>query len=235
MNPEKIGEFIKKIRKENNLTQGDLANKYGVTYQAVSKWERGLNLPDILLIKQMSDDFGISIDDILDGEVKKPKSDTKSNVKVIILIILLLGILATMIFVIVKHNEEHSYKFKTLETTCENFKVTGSIAYDKNKSSIYISNISYCGEPDDQKYSLIESSLYLVKGKEERLISASKKRNITLDNYLMNIKYNVEDSNINCDILDKYELVIKIDTYLNDNKSINYKIPIVLADNCPVE
>ncbi|MDY5992528.1 MAG: helix-turn-helix transcriptional regulator, partial [Bacilli bacterium] len=36
MEQEKIGKFIKKLRKENNLTQKDLADKYGVTYQAVS-------------------------------------------------------------------------------------------------------------------------------------------------------------------------------------------------------
>ena len=42
MNQEKFGEFIKKIRKENHFTQKDLANRLGVTYQAVSKWENGL-------------------------------------------------------------------------------------------------------------------------------------------------------------------------------------------------
>jgi transcriptional regulator with XRE-family HTH domain len=51
MNPEKIGQFIKEIRVKNNLTQKDLADKYNVTYQAVSKWENGKNLPDILLIR----------------------------------------------------------------------------------------------------------------------------------------------------------------------------------------
>ena len=38
MDQEKIGNLIKKIRKENHLTQAELANKLGVTYQAVSKW-----------------------------------------------------------------------------------------------------------------------------------------------------------------------------------------------------
>ena len=49
----KIGEFIKKLRTENHLTQKEFADKYGVTYQAVSKWENGKNLPDMSLIKQM--------------------------------------------------------------------------------------------------------------------------------------------------------------------------------------
>ena len=78
MNPEKIGQFIKKIRKDNNLTQQDLADKYGVTYQAVSKWERGINLPEVSLIRQISKDFNISVDDILDGEIS-PKSEKSKN------------------------------------------------------------------------------------------------------------------------------------------------------------
>ena len=65
MNPEKVGKFIKELRKKNNLTQKDLADKYGVTYQAVSKWENGINLPEISLIRQMSKDFNISVENIL--------------------------------------------------------------------------------------------------------------------------------------------------------------------------
>ena len=65
MDQEKFGNFIKTIRKNNNLTQKEFADKYGVTYQAVSKWERGLNMPDTALIKQMSKDFNISIEELL--------------------------------------------------------------------------------------------------------------------------------------------------------------------------
>ena len=63
LNPEKVGKFIKKLRKDNNLTQQKLADKYGVTYQAVSKWENGINLPDVTLIRQMIKDFNITIEE----------------------------------------------------------------------------------------------------------------------------------------------------------------------------
>ena len=65
MNQEKIGKLIKEIRKQNNLTQKEFADKYGVTYQAVSKWETGKNIPDISLIKEISRDFNINIEDII--------------------------------------------------------------------------------------------------------------------------------------------------------------------------
>ena len=60
MDQEKIGKFIKELRKNNNLTQADLALKYGVTYQAVSKWENGKNIPDISIIKQMSKEISVN-------------------------------------------------------------------------------------------------------------------------------------------------------------------------------
>ena len=75
MDQEKIGKFIKEIRKKNNLTQAELAEKYNVTYQAVSKWENGKNMPDISLIKQMSKDFNISLEEFYDGEYKNIKKN----------------------------------------------------------------------------------------------------------------------------------------------------------------
>ena len=67
MNQEKVAEFIKKIRKENHLTQAEFALKYGVTYQAVSKWENGKNIPDISILKQMCEDFQVDLNDLLEG------------------------------------------------------------------------------------------------------------------------------------------------------------------------
>ena len=68
MDAIKVGNFIKELRKKNNLTQSALAKKYGVTYQAVSKWERGINIPDISLLREMSKDFNISMEELLEGD-----------------------------------------------------------------------------------------------------------------------------------------------------------------------
>ena len=74
MNQEEFGKIIKKIRKDNNLTQQQLANKYNVTYQAVSKWENGKNMPDTVIIKQIASDFNIDLNDLLDGKINRKKS-----------------------------------------------------------------------------------------------------------------------------------------------------------------
>ena len=101
LNPEKVGKFIKKLRKDNNLTQQKLADKYGVTYQAVSKWENGINLPDVTLIRQMSKDFNISIEDILDGNLITKKKNRNKNILIgsILLIVIIALIIGTIIIV----------------------------------------------------------------------------------------------------------------------------------------
>ena len=95
MNQDKIGKFIKKIRLENNLTQKQLADTLGVTYQAVSKWENGKNIPDIELLKEISERFNINIDEILNGE-KRPKK--KNNYLYLFLIPVVLIIIVLFIF-----------------------------------------------------------------------------------------------------------------------------------------
>ena len=82
MDQEKIGKFIKKLRKDNNLTQDELAKKLGVTYQAVSKWENGKSIPDIAILKTISELFNVNIDELLEGNVKNKK---KINKKIFII------------------------------------------------------------------------------------------------------------------------------------------------------
>lgn len=69
-----IGEKIKELRKEQNMTQAQLAEKLGVTYQAVSKWENGTASPDISIIPDITRAFSVSADvlfDLVNPEVKK--------------------------------------------------------------------------------------------------------------------------------------------------------------------
>ena len=78
MDAVQIGNFIKNLRKKNNLTQKQFADKLGVTYQAVSKWETGKSIPDIILLKEISKIFSVNINELLEGEKKEecPKTIT---------------------------------------------------------------------------------------------------------------------------------------------------------------
>ena len=86
MNQEKIGKFIAKQRKLKELTQEELAEKLGITKNAVSKWERGLCLMDMSLLKPLSEILEVSINEILAGEKIETKDiEKKSEENIIIL------------------------------------------------------------------------------------------------------------------------------------------------------
>ena len=55
MDTKKIGAFLKQCRKENNLTQEQLAEKFGVSARTVSRWETGSNMPDLSILVELAD------------------------------------------------------------------------------------------------------------------------------------------------------------------------------------
>lgn len=68
MNNEKMGQFISELRKSHQMTQKELAIKLNVSDKAVSKWERGLSCPDISLLSPLSEIFGITATELLNGQ-----------------------------------------------------------------------------------------------------------------------------------------------------------------------
>lgn len=68
MNQIKIGQFIALKRKENNLTQKELALKLGITNKSVSKWETGRCMPDYSVIENLCCELNITINELLSGQ-----------------------------------------------------------------------------------------------------------------------------------------------------------------------
>ncbi len=231
MNQEKFGQFIKEIRKKHNLTQKQLADKYHVTYQAVSKWENGKNMPDTSLIKQMSEDFNISLEELFDGEYKENKA--KKTNKYLLLIIPI--IIIALIIILLSISRSNNFEFKTLTSTCNNFNISGSIAYNKNKSAIYVSNIEYCGGDDTEKYKEIECTLYESHNDIEKKISSfknDKKENITLEDFLKDITFTIDDYEKSCKNYTEETLYLLINAKDKNDKITTYKIPLKLEDSC---
>ena len=69
MDVKKIGSFIAQKRKEANLSQKDLSERLNITDKAISKWERGLSLPDISLLIPLADILRVSLYDLLTGGI----------------------------------------------------------------------------------------------------------------------------------------------------------------------
>ena len=229
MEQKKVSEFIKKIRKDNNLTQKELAKKYSVTYQAVSKWENGINMPDMFLLKKMSKDFNISLDDILEGNYKK-----KKNNKLLIYILLSL-VIVILIIINVYNRNTGDFEFKTLSTTCDNFTITGSLSYNNKKSAIYISNIEYCGEENNEVYKSLECTLYESHNDKITKISSNNyknKKNISLEEYLKTLIFTINNYNSACKEYKDSELYLEINATDNNDKISHYKIPLKLVETC---
>ncbi len=73
MDKAKIGKFIAMCRKEKKLTQEQLAEKLNISKNAVSKWERGICLMDMSLLRPLSEILEVSVNDILSGERISPE------------------------------------------------------------------------------------------------------------------------------------------------------------------
>ena len=70
MNQIKIGTFMKELRKEKGMTQEQAAERLNVSNRTVSRWETGTNMPDISLLLEIAELYGVSISELIDGERK---------------------------------------------------------------------------------------------------------------------------------------------------------------------
>ena len=83
MNQQKIGEFLKYLRKERGLTQEQLAEEFNVSSRTVSRWETGSNMPELDMLIELADFYDVDIREIIDGERKgeNMEDETKDTLK----------------------------------------------------------------------------------------------------------------------------------------------------------
>ena len=80
VNQEKIGGFLKALRVEKRMTQEQLAERLGVNHRTVSRWETGRTMPDFALLIELGRFYGVTVDELLDGERKEaPASEEKEK------------------------------------------------------------------------------------------------------------------------------------------------------------
>ena len=155
MDNNKIGKFIASVRKEKNLTQQELGNKLFVTDKAVSKWERGLSLPDISLLNKLAEILNVEVIDILDGkkgttrkinienEIKKIKDELKKqNKKRIKKIIICMIVLIFIIIYLIFRNIYLGYETKAM-----------NYSHSNRKINLGIPKASFMAKNNDRSYS----------------------------------------------------------------------------------
>lgn len=224
----KIGKLISDLRKKNNLTQSDLANILNVTNQAVSKWENGRGIPDVELLKKLSEVFKIDMEELLDGELKD-----KRRKKYYILIITIIVLVGVLLFLVLRPKDEN-FHFSNLATDNDAFSIKGVMAYSKNKKAIYISEVNY-KDKDETKYKKAECLLLEKTDSYEKIISkfdTEEYDSFLLSELLKEVEFNVQNYECTCDFLVCNNLYLRINVTNLKDQVITYSIPIQIEPVC---
>lgn len=170
MDNDKIGKLIRELRRRNNLTQEQLADKVGVGFRAVSKWERGINAPDISNIYELCKIFNITKDELLSGKLKEKdnsnnKNKSKSKIIITISIIGIFIIALTSIF-IYQNNRTYTYNILNKETE-KDYYVEGFAHFKKGKISIDLNEIFF--RNNEFSNTIIENYEYEITSNNEMI------------------------------------------------------------------
>jgi len=160
-----IGKKIIELRKKNGLSQEELAEKVGVSRQTISKWELGETSPDLKQGKGLSKIFNVSLDELVDNDIKDILVERTSNteklaglilklIKFVVIFVIVAPILYIMLYIVVRniresnkgnlmdvtitctlHDEKYSYSFNYYEQTGE-IKAAGGDGYLANITNI---------------------------------------------------------------------------------------------------
>lgn len=212
MDNKKIGKLIADLRKKQGLTQQELGDKVGVGFRAVSKWERGITLPDITIINEVSRILGISSDELLAGELKEKEEEIheienhkkisiSSKAKVIILVITSIILIVSSIF-IYQNNRTYVYD---IESASDEYFVDGQIVFKNNRMNIIVSELHF----NDKIFALTKIKNYEYE--------------ITCDGmFIFGYGYNPINNNIDKEESIK-EFVEKFEINYNEQNSISRK------------
>lgn len=156
MEPKKIGNFIANLRKEKKLTQKELADKLYITDKAISKWERGLSIPDIEILEKLSKIFNVEIEEIIYGEKtnktkkaieealeKEREKIKKSNQKKKKINTIIFSLIFIILSIIILRNISFGYKIVNLPYNHTYYKSNINIGIPKTSFDIKNNDRSY--------------------------------------------------------------------------------------------
>lgn len=254
MDLKKVGRFIAQKRKEKDYTQDQLGEMLGISSNTLSKWERGVNAPDISLLSNISKILDVSLEELLSGErINEDKKDSTDSSEGIIsgmkfytkqtknkylkysaYSIILILFVFSFLFMITNYNQ-----FKIFGITSKNSKtyVDGQIVFNQERNIIIINNIDLkdnnIATDKEERIQYLKVSL---KSNNKIIFSSEKViegENNRINSYLLNNTFFAdEDVNSKEEVLvkdvdiNKLEIVIEYVDIDNENKTI--KIPLAV-------
>ena len=159
-----IGEFIEKLRKEKNITQRQLGKSIGVSDKVISKWERGVYLPDIPMLGYLSKALGITVDELVNCELKETNENDTTNEEIaktkltkktkitmtilIIIIVFISGIMGLSIKAYLKQKEQNSHQVNvySLDTNNDEVWIKGYVIENGTNYMTIINDFTFQNE-----------------------------------------------------------------------------------------
>lgn len=200
MNTEKVGKYISKLRKEKGLTQEELAERIGVNSKTISKWETGINVPDTVLLFELSKELGVSIQELLNcGETNSfndskilvegisfyNKIFKKKAIKICSVIIFAVLFIFAALFTFNNYNKNHVYDIQSKNS---DYSVDGYLIFNPKESLFIIDSISYESEitGTDNEPTIVQCDIF-VKSKNKEKIYYSESKEIVGKNKISSI------------------------------------------------
>lgn len=231
MDLDKIGKFIALNRKNKGLTQEQLAEKLGVTNKTISRWETGKYMPDLSLLKPLSDELGITLNELLSGKkleegkiventekslintidyTNKEIKKTKKTFTIILTVILIFIVIIITLFII-------------------------DINRMKNHQSVFFSTWGYSYEPpinlEPQKIEIAIKDYLVEKSDNAYKEKDNVKTFVSMKIYLTEEKEESSIYNIYAWILQEKYYLKNNEIKQNSSSSIPYKFVIEKKDN----
>lgn len=211
MDLDKVGKFIAENRKRQNLTQKDLGELLGINPKTISKWERGVNAPDIALLTEIAKYLNVTVEELLAGEkIKRGKLSikrfiNKSNktskiVTITFIILTIFIIIGVIVYKPITNNKKH--EIYTISTSNKDYLVNGYLILNDNDYSIDITEIKSLeksiGRSVDIKFNILDINFvsngnviydyYMKEDGELYLFEELKKLNINFKGKRENVK-----------------------------------------------
>lgn len=159
----KSGEFIAGLRKERGMTQQELASLVGIGDKTISKWERGINVPDVIMLKKIADIFDVDISEILNGE-RNAKISPKivkmyENKTIRYTTFCCIGLFFVILFALLIYfcNNFDKFKVYRFKGSGENYELTGNIYQVSNKYKMVVDDFYVY---DTSKYDKLKIDSY---------------------------------------------------------------------------
>ena len=154
MDQMKIGAYLKELRKEKNLTQEQMAEKFGVSQRSVSRWENGNTMPDISVLIELADFYGVDLREILNGTNEEKKKLITSLYSMIWTCIVAFGIL---VFINVLHLTRESINWDTTAMFCSAIGFIYSV-------SCFVRVLQLSGKLDKKSHSKVIAASLILSG-----------------------------------------------------------------------